>query len=41
MVEGTFQRVRERVSECRKAWVCGMQAHVEEGVAEGTPGERE
>jgi hypothetical protein len=34
------QRVRERVSECRKACFCGMQAHFEEGAAEGPPGER-
>jgi hypothetical protein len=35
------QRVQKRVPECRKAWACGVQAHFEEGVAGGPPGERE
>jgi hypothetical protein len=35
------QRVQKRVSECRKMWFCGEQAHFAEGVAEGPPGERE
>jgi hypothetical protein len=35
------QRVQKRVSECRKVWFCGVQAHFEEGVAEGPPGARE
>ena len=31
------QRVQKYVSECRKTWFCGVQAHFEEGVAEGPP----
>jgi len=31
------QGVQKRVSECRETWFCGVQAHLEEGVAEGPP----